>query len=396
MTNDSLIPHQRPPEDFLEQVKSALESLYDFPALNRHPLALTAPVGQASEPQGQRLRRELITAIEALSPGKDVAARSNAARTYNLLHMHYVGGVALQEVANHLGISLRQAYRDLRYGYEGVAELLWFNRQQAEQDAAQVSSVQSELARLEGNTSPTDMRALLSAALSAVQRLTEQQAVQLEVHLPEHPVVLSSNPLAAQQVFIALLSRAIQHAQVGVLYASLHPDKDASAWLFELRFNPREANEFALPAPILTFIKQLRFQFLQNQSPDQLYLSLRLPAHGATILMIDDNQGLLDLLQRFLPEPRYRVIAANNGIEGLRYAQTLQPDAILLDLMMPDMNGWDLLQRLRADARTQAIPVVICSVVSDPELAYSLGATQVIPKPITRESLLAVLQELGL
>jgi len=387
-------PPQRPPDDFFEQVKHALENLYDLPLLNRHALAAGAPHGAVSEPQGQRLRRELITTIEALNPGKDLAQRTNAVRTYNLLHMHYVGGMTLQEVANQLGISLRQAYRDLKTGCEGVGEMVWFNRRSAEQDDSHLSSLESELARLEGSQAPTELTVLLDGAIKAVQRLMEQQAVTLMTDVPPTPVILSANPAAAQQVFISLFSGAIQASKPGqTLTAAL--TQSAQNWLFDLTFIPREAAEMTLSVPIREFIKQLRFDCTQTLSPQGvLTLHLKMPSYGTRILMIDDNQGLADLLQRFLPEPRYKVIAATTGAEGLRHAVNLQPDIILLDLMMPDLNGWDVLQRLRADERTRAIPVAICSVVSDPELAYSLGANLIIAKPINRESILSALDKL--
>src|SRR5690606_31147157 len=91
------------------------------------PLSGTS-AGQQSEPSGHRLRRELVDAIETLNPGAGAGARSNNARIYNLLNMHYVGGMTLQEAANDLGISVRQAYRDLRQGHESVGYVLWYNR----------------------------------------------------------------------------------------------------------------------------------------------------------------------------------------------------------------------------------------------------------------------------
>lgn len=393
MTNRDISTTQRPSDEFLEQVKNALENLYDLPVLNRHPLAVGAPHGAISEPQGQRLRRELITTIEALNPGKDVGQRTNAARTYSLLNMHYVSGMTLQEAANQLGISLRQAYRDLKTGCEGVAEMVWFNRRATEQDDSHVSSLENELARLEGNQTPTDISALLDMAMKAVQRLMEQQSVALSYEFPPTPVILPANPAAAQQVFISLFSSAVQAAQNGqTLQATL--TQNTHDWVFSLIFTPKDPVEMALSTPIREFIKQLRFALRQTLTGKVLTLQLEMPSYGTRILMIDDNQGLADLLQRFLPEPRYKVIAANTGTEGLRYAVNVQPDIIILDLMMPDMNGWDVLQRLRADERTREIPVAICSVVSDPELAYSLGANLVIAKPISRDGILTALEQL--
>jgi CheY-like chemotaxis protein len=88
-------------------------------------------------------------------------------------------------------------------------------------------------------------------------------------------------------------------------------------------------------------------------------------------------------------------MAAASGYEGLKLAQELQPDAIILDVMMPEMDGWEFLQRLRALPQLTETPVVICSVFNDPELAYSLGASANLPKPVGRRDVLEVLRQLG-
>ena len=114
----------------------------------------------------------------------------------------------------------------------------------------------------------------------------------------------------------------------------------------------------------------------------------------ALILLIDDNEGLSHLLQRYLNDDAYTVMSAPNTEEGLRLIQQLQPDVIILDVMMPGIDGWELLQRLRTNRETQLIPVIICSVINDPELAFALGASQYVPKPVTREALRTALQQL--
>jgi CheY-like chemotaxis protein len=66
-----------------------------------------------------------------------------------------------------------------------------------------------------------------------------------------------------------------------------------------------------------------------------------------------------------------------------------------MDLMMPHMDGWELLQRLKLAPPTHTIPVIICSVINDPELAYSLGANHFIAKPLNKDALLSALHALG-
>lgn len=114
-----------------------------------------------------------------------------------------------------------------------------------------------------------------------------------------------------------------------------------------------------------------------------------------TVLVVDDTPDNLSLMSGLLKD-LYRVKVANNGEKALQIAGSeTPPDLILLDIMMPGMDGWEVLQRLRTHSQTVAIPVVVCSVFNDPELAHSLGAAHFLPKPVSRESLLAALHQAG-
>ena len=83
-----------------------------------------------------------------------------------------------------------------------------------------------------------------------------------------------------------------------------------------------------------------------------------------------------------------------NGGDGLRLARHLRPLAIVLDLMMPGQDGWEILQNLKADAATADIPVIVCSVLAQESLAQALGADAYLRKPVSREQLLVVLDPL--
>jgi CheY-like chemotaxis protein len=111
-----------------------------------------------------------------------------------------------------------------------------------------------------------------------------------------------------------------------------------------------------------------------------------------TILVIDDYEGLSRLLKRYLAGHRCRVLAATDGMSGLSLAREVQPDAVVLDVMMPGMDGWEILQRLQNHPDTQHIPVIICSVFNDPELAYALGASSFLSKPVKRDDILNALR----
>jgi CheY-like chemotaxis protein len=116
--------------------------------------------------------------------------------------------------------------------------------------------------------------------------------------------------------------------------------------------------------------------------------------YGPTVLVVDDNEGLVKLLTRYLTDQACRVISASDGQEGLRLAKEHGPDAIVLDVMVPHIHGWEVLQRLRHDPQTANTPIIVCSVINDPGLAYSLGASLFLPKPLSRARVLEALRQL--
>ncbi len=111
----------------------------------------------------------------------------------------------------------------------------------------------------------------------------------------------------------------------------------------------------------------------------------------ATVLVIDDDAEVHELLGRSLSRHGFHVEGALNGEEGLRKARRLRPDAITLDVMMPGMDGWTVLTRLKSDADLANIPVVMLTIVDEKNRGYSLGAADYLTKPIERERLAQVL-----
>ncbi|MHB8578139.1 MAG: response regulator, partial [Dehalococcoidia bacterium] len=114
---------------------------------------------------------------------------------------------------------------------------------------------------------------------------------------------------------------------------------------------------------------------------------------SATVLVIDDDPVVRDLLQRALNQAGYTVETAASGADGLRRAKELRPAAITLDVLMPGMDGWQVLTALKADPELAHIPVIMLTMLDDRELGYALGATAFLSKPVDREKLLALLKQ---
>jgi PAS domain S-box-containing protein len=100
------------------------------------------------------------------------------------------------------------------------------------------------------------------------------------------------------------------------------------------------------------------------------------------ILVVDDDAATRDLLARFLEREGFAVAVAEDGRRGLDLARRLRPQAVLLDVTMPQMDGWSVLRTLRADPEVGATPIVMVTVLDEQSLAFSLGATDYLQKPI--------------
>jgi CheY-like chemotaxis protein len=114
---------------------------------------------------------------------------------------------------------------------------------------------------------------------------------------------------------------------------------------------------------------------------------------GSCVLVIDDDATQRDLIQRFLTKEGFSVHTAAGGEEGLRLARHLRPVAITLDVMMPEMDGWSVLLALKADRELRDIPVVMLTMVDDPQRGFALGASDYATKPVDRARLSQILKK---
>ena len=117
-------------------------------------------------------------------------------------------------------------------------------------------------------------------------------------------------------------------------------------------------------------------------------------SNGATVLIVDDDAAARELLSASLKSAGYRLVHAASGEEALALARTVRPDAITLDVMMPKPDGWEVLSTLKADADLCDIPVVMVTMAPDRGIGLSLGAVDVLTKPVDRARLTALIHRL--
>jgi CheY-like chemotaxis protein len=385
------------PESFQAHVREALEHLLDAAFLQQvsQNFDLEILAGSEKEGVGVKLKRQLLEAIEALNPGGGVYFRAPQARPYHMLLLHYVERQTIQKAAHELGISERQAYRDLRAGELSVAAYIWDRRQaRSNQPARQPAGKDSAPAEAASPASLLDLCALLRTAAGAVERLARQQQVQVEVCLAEPTLTVFTDAVVARQVLTSLLSRAVQQAQGNLTLDLAAENQDTVS--VKMTFTPRRLEDRALLLDALVngFLQQLGWEAGETSAPE-VRLHLKIPRKHILLLVIDDEEAFGSLVKRYLSGLPVRVAHALGAEQGLQLATSLRPAAILLDVMMPGMDGWEMLQNLRTRPETMNCPVIVCSVFDDPELARSLGASGTLPKPLSQEALFSALTQLG-
>jgi CheY-like chemotaxis protein/transcriptional regulator with XRE-family HTH domain len=385
----------------LESLRDALNHLYNPERLRASPLLQVCGSSSASQPAA-RLQQLLLDAIHAMQPPANEPAASVRRRIYNILRLRYEQQFSQKEVATQLGLSVRQ-YRRLQ---QTALEALAFQLSEqfelavpariAPQTQAELPDALQWIAKL-----PHDEIARVDQVLEDVLRLiaplAQRQGKDLIV---EHsaPACSAIHPLVLRQALVNLLNASILHTAPRTI--TLRIDEDGRQVKIVI-FAPTEAASAPAHAPLVlpellmaqSMLHHFGGELNAMRIPDgRLVAEMWLPSSAlAPVLVIEDHTDTLALLQRYLVDTSYSVIAVSDPQQAVALAALHRPCAILLDVMMPEMDGWAVLMQLRQDERTAPLPVLICSVLDQSELAMSLGANGFLHKPVTRPALLAAL-----
>jgi len=115
--------------------------------------------------------------------------------------------------------------------------------------------------------------------------------------------------------------------------------------------------------------------------------------NGDVVVVIDDDPGARDLVSRTLRKEGLRVLTASNGQEGIELVKEHNPIAVTLDVMMPSMDGWEVLSQLKSCPDTAHVPVIMMTIVDDRSLGYALGVSDYLVKPVDRDLLVATVMK---
>lgn len=399
-------------EEFANWVRQALDNLYDVAILRTHPLITV--FSEATEGDSlrrcQQLRRILLDIIQALRPPPGTPVQSPDWRTFRILELRYIEGLSPDEAAERLTLSRSQFFRDQAKALEIVASTLWdlWRLGEGKGTPAPLDElIAAETRRLRPQTPPDEVSVtlLLGELQDVLGPLAATQGAELEIDTAPLLPPLCIDRIILRQTILSLVSHSL--SLVGSGCVAITPFATSSAVHIRLYACPAESNA---PSWDQQSIEESTNLYIATQLVAQARgtLQIRVTPDGcweamlwwprqepACLLVVDDNVELAELFRLYLQGTHWYVCAAANGTEAWRLIDQLRPSAITLDVLMPYEDGWELLMRLKEIDATRPIPVIVCSVLDQPDLALSLGATTYLPKPVSQSALLEALAPLG-
>jgi len=398
---------------FGRYVKEALHHYYDPIRLETYPLVdMLVSRHRPAETKGQALREILAEAIKGLRPPEPVPFGRPEWLGYRIMWLRYIDSLTPSEVCQDIGVGKTTFYRHHRLALEAVANALWERYQQAlsrskNHDGEPAGPTGAERAREEAARAARSShyewvhpRALIESVILTIEPLAKRNGVNVQMDAGSSLPPVRGDPAILRQIVLCVLNEALKQTSGGSLRLVVSLAGDETVWRLwgwdESRTGEPDASQVSglVVARSLLSTYGGRLWFGQH-GPMGLSLCFSLPVgKSKTVLMVDDNPETIELHRRYLAAQRLVVRAANTVEEMWGLLAEARPDLIVLDVLMPGQNGWDVLQQLKAEPELATIPVVVCSVLTQPELALALGAEAVLQKPVGRERLIRAVQQL--
>ncbi|MEW5959735.1 MAG: response regulator [Chloroflexota bacterium] len=400
-------------DEFTDNVRDALAHLYDHVHLQTHPLTILVShqTGLDQVTRAQKLRRLLVEAIEQLSPADGTLASAEASFSYTALCYRYMDGLSPEEIANLLGLSPRQVYRKLREAVEAVASLLWdqlhaaaeLKKPAVPEDWDRQSLAQATVQQLSSlaHAEMLEIQNVMTGIVKDAQPYCQQIGLEIILTPPAAPLHIYADRTMLRQALLNLLTKSFDRFKPKMI--TIEFNQTPGRLHVTLLAQPEAGHAIALPRAGeperigwqigVKLIELQGGQVLYGPSAENWGIEIIMPLiEPQRVLVIDDMPDIINLFQRFTARYALEVIGAKNGKQASEILQKITPSLILLDVMLPAQDGWEILQTLKSNPASADIPVVICSILNEPGFAAAIGANGYLRKPVSQE---ALLQELS-
>jgi len=391
---------------FGEWVRDALSRLYDSVHLRASPLISVLDDSMAVD-GGRRLRKAIIEAISTMHPPPGVPAHSPDWRRYQILELRFIDARPPTEVMEELSLGRSQFFSDQSAAVAAVVEALWQkagDRQmeavRSQESAPRDQLLQTAMQQLRRRVAweQVDVSVVIGQVLALAQPLAKEKGVELRTADVDALCVPHASYTIVRQALLAVLTYALGSAEAESIEVSASIE-DRCISVTVCAPGGQLLSEHGLVPEGLNVARQLvetvagslhtetvgagQYRLLMEWARDE----------PLTLVAVDDNPDFLDLLRRYLIGSGWQLVSAPTATAALDIVSSQLPTALMMDVLMPAFDGWQLLAELRGRKATRKVPIIVCSVLVEPDLALSLGADLYLPKPIGREDLLAALAQ---
>lgn len=385
--------------DFRAALRTALMQLDDYDSLRKSPLMALLPRSAADQPAA--LQRMLFNAIQEMEGAGDPGSE----RRHAILYWRFVEGLGQEEVALQLGFSVRHLRREQNNAIEELAERLLAAHPYfvtLDEVSTRVSeadgTLRDEIKWLQSafSSERSDVLAEVQRAAASAALLTAGQEVVIEKVLWETPLESTVPAVIVREAMLTLMTALHESAeQVRIRF-------DPAAEMVNVVMTP-ESSVADLDAQeeirrAVTLVTDLLAPFgatAEQRTGMQMQIVVTLPLRPRTsILVIDDNPDTGQLFRRYVSNTDYQLIVTSESERAVELALHHRVKAVIVDVIMPEADGWTVLSRLQHHPETRHLPVATCTILPHQRLSSALGAVLFLQKPVSRDAFLAALSEL--
>lgn len=399
-------------KEFHLAIRNLLNHFSDFAYLeNSDALNLLLSKDEMLQPnQIVLFRNKIKKNISNLCPPENTPSLASEWRCFRILTLHYVNNMEMYDVAYEVGLSERQTYRELTKGINALTSILWNQYLKLQIGEEQGKGV--DIAILD----PNDLN-LLQNELSNwnihYELINLYQIIEQSYQLYEYSGNASIQGKIRYKNFVQNLEVRVdkiltKEGLYKILTMIENGDQKSEVWVKSRKLNdhfislsisikhylPLDVNNWKI-AEVYFTVQGLNHSLTELENETLIAINFPLMSQNKC-LVIDDVLSVRTLIERMLDPYGIQVFGANNPQEALKLAQLMKPNFILLDILMPKVDGWQIIKMFKSKPETSAIPIFICSVLNEPVLSQAMGAAGLIRKPINRLELINTLQKASL
>lgn len=294
-----------------------------------------------------------------------------------------------------------------------------------------------EAGKMEFVFEPTDLQNVIKGVMSTAIALVKEKPIELQKHVPADLPPVLADERRIRQVILNIVGNAAKFTEEGYINVSatygdgevlvavedtgigIPPEKYNSVFQEFQQVDSSSTRKFGgtgLGLPVskkfveahggriwfesevnvgTTFYVALPVDGPSSEKSEESDAAEQQVHAEQTILTVDDDEGVITLFRRYLKKQGYHVVGLTRADRVVAEAKRIQPYAITLDILMPDVDGWKVIQALKSDPETRDIPIIVCSIVSDKDKGLSLGVADYLVKPILEQDLLDSLERLS-